>query len=729
MKKSFPFYRQYDQKDCGPTCLKMILKYYGKSVSSEYLNRIASISKSGVSLSGIADAAEELGLQTAVVSISFQVLKEDVTLPCIAYWRKKHFVVVHRIEKDIVYVADPAFGKLKYSKEKFCSGWVNSEDNKEGIIMLIEPSTEFYNISGPVERKSKGLYFLIPYLKKYKRSWGLIVLALCLISLIQIAFPFLTQSIVDIGITTNDIDFIYLVLIAQLMLILSQTSIQIIRDWLLLFTTSKINIQLISDYLIKLMRLPLSYYESKNVGDIIQRIQDNNRVQNFLSSTSLNVLFSGLTFIIFSIVLLYYSFLIFLVFFSASILYFIWSILFLKKRAEIDYMRFDQASGNQTSLIQLINGMSEIRINGSERKRRWQWEGIQIKLFRISMKSLALSQTQNTGGVFINEIKNIVITVLSAQLVLSGEITLGMMLSIQYIIGQLNVPVASFVTFIQSAQDAKLSIKRLEEVYGVDDEEDRSHIKDIPEFQDIMIDNISFRYGAKKDPYVLEDISFKIPDGKITALVGVSGSGKTTILKLLLKFYDPQRGKITLGNTNFKNLSAKNWRKNCGVVMQDGFIFSGSIAENIAEAEEFARLDLNQVKYAAKIANIHEFIESLPNNYETGIGRSGMGLSGGQKQRILIARAVYKNPHYIFLDEATSALDARNELEIMKNLNRYVKGKSVLVIAHRLSTVKNAHNIIVLDKGKVVEEGTHDELTMKKGYYYNLVKNQLELGN
>lgn len=729
--KKFPFYRQLDRKDCGPTCLRMVAKHYGKTYSAEYLNKKASIARDGVSLAGIAEAAEDIGMRTAVVSIDINILREDVTLPCIAYWKKKHFVVVYKITKSKIYVSDPAFGKIIYTDKDFLKGWLYNRgrtDNDEGFIMLIEPSPTFYEkkqTSAIV--KSKGLSFLIPYIAPHKKVWVQLIIGLLLVSFFQLLFPFLTQSIVDVGISNQNLNFIYIILLAQIMLIFSQTSVQVIRDWLLLYVTNKININLISDYLIKLMRLPMAYYDTKNVGDIMQRIQDNNRVQSFLSATSLNVLFSSFTFFIFSIILFYYNTKIFLVFIIGSVLYFIWSLFFMKKRAEIDYRRFDQASGNQTSLLQLITGMSEIRLNGSERKRRWEWEDIQIRLFKLSMQGLAITQTQQTGGVFINEIKNIIITFLSASLVIGGELTLGMMLSIQYIIGQLNVPVSNFVSFIQSAQDARLSIKRLEEAYAVEDEEKENMIKtDLND--DIIINNLSFRYGEKTNPLVLKNLSAKIKKGKITAIVGTSGSGKTTLLKLLLGFYDTYEGDISSGNTNLKLVSPKAWRQNIGVVMQEGYIFSGSIESNLTESDSFQLVDQDRMVKAAKIANIHEFIDSLAMGYDTGIGRSGMGLSGGQRQRMFIARAVYKDPDYLFFDEATSSLDANNEKIIMTNLYNFFEGKTVIIIAHRLSTVKNADNIIVLEGGEIIEEGNHEHLVAQKGRYFELIKNQLELG-
>ena len=724
---NFNFYKQADEKNCGPTCLKMIAKHYGKNIPIEFLNSKAHVGRDGATLTGLADAADEIGLKNAIVAIPFEMLKEDITFPCIAYWRQRHFLVVYNIDKKFIYVADPAHGKIKYSKEEFFKGWLPKKEN-DGIVMLLEPSPEFYEFDQDSiqEKKSKGFGFLVPYIKPHKKVWYQIILGLITIALFQLLLPFLTQSVVDVGIRNQNLSFVYLILLAQLMLIFSQTSIQIIRDWLLLYITNKININLTSDYLIKLMKLPLSYYDSKNIGDIMQRIQDNNRIQNFISSSSLGVLFSSITFVVFSCILAYYNWLIFLVFIIGAMLYFFWSVIFLKKRAEIDYRRFDAASGNQTSLFQLLTGMAEIRVNGSERKRRWEWEKIQINLFKISMKGLSISQIQNTGGVFINEIKNILITVISAGLVIDGKITLGMMLAIQYIIGQLNVPIAGFVTFLQSAQDAKLSIKRLEEIYDVDNEEQNSLLTEFKR-GDITIRNLSFRYGDSGSKNILHEINAVIPKNQVTALVGLSGSGKTTLLKILMKYYPNYLGTINIERHNFNSLSPKEWRKECGVVMQEGFIFSGSIEENIAESESLSYIDREKIEAAAKIANIHEFIETLPNGYQTGIGRSGMNLSGGQNQRVLIARAIYKNPAYLFFDEATSALDTDNESIIMDNLFHFFKGKTVLIIAHRLSTVRNADNILVLDNGQIIEQGNHSELVNKRGKYYELVKNQLEL--
>jgi ATP-binding cassette subfamily B protein len=729
----FPFYKQLDQMDCGPTCLRMVAKHFGRSIPIDVLRRKSNITREGVSLGGIAEAAEDIGLHTLAVSIDFKTLEEEVPLPCIAHWRQRHFVVVYEIKKDVVYVADPAHGRVKYSKEDFIKGWIGKSadpESSEGYLLLLEPTPEFFN-ADPDEKKEYGFKFLFWYFRPFKKYILQLILGLVVGSLLQLIFPFLTQAVVDYGINYQNINFVYLILIAQLTLFVSQTTVELIRGWILLHMTSRININLISDFLIKLMRLPIAFFDSKNTGDIIQRIYDHNRIQNFLSSTTLNTLFSAFNFVIFGAVLAYYNLTIFTLFFIGSVVYVGWTLLFLKKRAELDYKRFDQSSDNQSSLYQLISGMQEIKLNGSERRRRWEWEAIQVRLFKISIKGLALSQTQNTGGQFLNELKNILITFVAAKAVIDGQLTLGMMLSIQYIIGQLNLPINNFISFIQTGQDAKISLERLAEIHLKDDEEDRNEdfIKELPDDKSIHIKDVSFRYGGVSSPWVLQNLDFTIPEGKVTAIVGASGSGKTTLIKLLLKFYEPTEGNILIGPSKLENISTGTWRKACGSVMQDGFLFGDTIARNITESDSEGITDKERLQHAVNVANIDNFIEGLPSGFNTKIGSSGVNISGGQKQRVLIARSVYKNPKYIFFDEATSALDANNEKVIMENLQEFYKGKTVVVVAHRLSTVKNADQIIVLDQGKIIERGSHKDLTDLRGAYYTLVKNQLELGN
>ena len=729
--KAFPFFRQLDQMDCGPTCLRMVAKFYGRSYAIDYLRRKSNITREGVSMGGIAEAAEAIGFHTLAVSININTVKQEVPLPCIAHWRQRHFVVVYKIKDDKVYVADPAHGLVQYSIKDFLAGWIgkNGVPEDEGYMLLLEPTFKFYETEVD-EKKEYGFTFLFKYFRPFKKYIIQLFLGLFVGSLLQLIFPFLTQAVVDYGINYQNLNFIYLILVAQLTLFLSQTTVDLIRGWILLHVTSRININLLSDFLIKLMRLPISFFDSKNTGDIIQRIYDHSRVRDFLSSTTLNTIFSAFNVLVFGVILAYYDLTIFAVFFIGSLIYIIWTILFLKRRAELDYKRFDQAADNQSSIYQLISGMQEIKLNGSERRRRWEWEAIQVKLYRVSIKSLALSQTQNTGGQFFNELKNILITFIAAKSVIDGNLTLGMMLAVQYIIGQLNLPINNFITFIQAGQDAKISLERLAEIHSKENEEEdhEALIRDLPTDKTIKIKNLSFRYGGKTSPKVLDDISINIPEGQVTAIVGASGSGKTTLIKLLLKFYEPTEGTISVSNTKLDGISTNFWRRNCGSVMQEGFLFGDTIARNITESDSEGMIDKERLLHAVRVANIEEFIEELPSGFNTKIGSSGINISGGQQQRILIARAVYKNPEYIFFDEATSALDANNEKAIMDRLEEFYKGKTVVVVAHRLSTVKNADQVVVLDQGKIIEQGTHAELAKSRGMYYSLVKNQLELG-
>ena len=720
--------------DCGPTCLRMITKFYGKNLSGEYLREIANLSRGGTSLGGLADAAEGVGMSSLALNIDFEALKNDLPLPCIAHWRQRHYVVVYGFKKGKVQIADPAFGLIDYTEQEFVKGWIpqkNAQADAEGVVLLLETTPNFYEIDDSIQNKKHNFSFLFRYFRGYSRYFVQLFLGLLVGSALQLIMPFLTQAVVDNGINTQNLNFVYLVLIAQLVLFISQMSVNVVRSWIILHITNRINLRMLSDFLIKLMRLPISFFEAKNIGDILQRIQDHTRIQNFLSASTLDVLFSVVNLVIFSAILCYYNVQLFIVFLVGTILYVTWIQLFMKRRAKIDYQYFDQASGNQSSSIQLINGMQEIKLNGSERRRRWEWEAIQARLFKLSIQSLTLSQTQNVGANFINEAKNIIISFIAAKSVIDGQISLGVMLSVQYIIGQMNVPINNFMTFIRGFQDAKLSLNRLAEVHQKPDEEARENhlLYELPTDKSISIlDNLSFRYGSSASVNVLENLNLTIPAGKVTAIVGASGSGKTTLLKLLLKFYEPNNGKIQVGNSSLANISYNFWRSQCGVVMQDGYVFSDSIARNISESDQDGMVDKTKLRQAIHTANIGEFIEGLPMGLNTRIGASGMGISGGQKQRILIARAVYKNPKYLFFDEATSALDANNEAVIMKNLDEFFIGKTVVVVAHRLSTVKNADQIIVLDKGRIVETGTHKTLVNQQGYYFNLVKNQLELG-
>lgn len=730
----FSFYKQMDAMDCGPTCLKMVARYYGKTISLNTLRYETEYSKDGVSLLGMSEAAEKIGFRCKGVKISFDELIEEVPLPAILHWRQYHFVVLAKsVRKKNFVIADPAAGMITIQKEDFLKSWISTSlDNKDaGIALLLEPTPAFYNQEGEQENKV-GWNILLAYLKQNKKFIIQLLLGLLIGSLLQLISPFLTQSIVDTGINTHNLQFIYIILIAQIMLFISRTVVEFIRSRILLYISTRINISLLSDFWAKLMRLPLSFFDTKQTGDILQRINDQHRIENFLTGTALSTIFSFISIIIFSVVLLVYSVAVFFVFAVASILYILWIRFFLKYRRNLDYKRFAIASKENSATMQLIYGMQEIKLNNAETTYRWQWENLQARLFNLSFKSLSLSQWQQAGAVFINEGKNIFITFLVATAVLNGQLTLGAMLAIQYIIGQLNGPVDQLVSFVQEAQDAKISLERLNEIYEVEDEEkplsfgEGLGMRSMPANKSIAIQNLSFTYAGAGNEPVLKNINLNIPGGKVTAIVGVSGSGKTTLLKLLQKFYEHYNGEIKIGDTNLKYVSPKYWRSQCGNVMQDSYIFNDSIAKNIAVTGD--TINYERLVQACKTANILPFVESLPLGFNTKIGAEGNGISAGQKQRILIARAVYKDPQYLFFDEATNALDANNEKAIVENLQTFFEGRTVIVVAHRLSTVKHADNIIVLHEGKISEQGTHEELSKKRTCYYELVKNQLELG-
>jgi ATP-binding cassette subfamily B protein len=795
---SFPIYKQPDLKDCGPTCLRIISKYYGRNIPLQEIRNLSETTREGSSLLGLSDAAENLGFKSLGVKIDFNTLAEEVPFPCIVHWNKQHFVVVYDIVKSKKYnvksitgkvqntsdnrhftikISDPSYGLISYTQEEFIKNWIGEnadEHTEEGIALILETTPAFFSEENSLsfgEGRSEdktSIRFLFNYLFKYKSLVVQLAIGLLAGSLLSLIFPFLTQSIVDVGIQNQDLNFIYLVLIAQLMLFFGRMGIEVIRSWILLHLSARINISIISDFFIKLMKLPISFFDTRMTGDIMQRINDHRRIEQLLTNSSLNTLFSLVNLIIFSVVLLFYDYRLFLVYLFGAVSYIVWILFFLKKRKELDYKRFSQISQEQSKVIELVNGMQEIKMHNAEKQKRWSWEFLQVKLFKIQIKSLSLEQWQSVGGNFINQMKDIFVSFLSAKLVLSGNLTLGMMLAVQYIIGQLNSPLMQLIDFIKQYQDAKISLERLGEIHNKEDEEnhDEQYVSEIPQ-KDIIVKDVSFRYIGS-DNFVFENLNLSIPYQKTTAIVGTSGSGKTTLLKLLMKFYEPTKGEIGFAKNStenltqtkehakspllgksagladsvernrnergkgdlgvrLKNIPPKLWRNHCGVVMQEGYVFNDTIAENIAVGED--SIDKQKLRKSVEIANIKDFIESLPLSYNTKIGNEGIGISGGQKQRLFIARAVYKEPECIFFDEATSSLDANNEKIIMENLEQFFKGKTAIVIAHRLSTVKHADKIIVLDKGKVVEEGNHTELVALKGEYFRLVRNQLELDN
>lgn len=726
-----PFIKQHDSMQCGAACLFMICHHYGLNISLDEIDALCMPTKEGMSMLGLKESAKKLGLKCSALKAPLAILSQ-LQLPCLLHWNQNHFVVLYELGKKgkKFKIADPGKGLISYSRKEFEDHWISSEHDGEpcGIVMELIPTESFHKQMTEHVPKKRSFRYLLEYIKQYRKYFVQIILGLLLGCILQLILPFLTQAIVDVGIKNGDIGFIWLVLLGELMIVIGRTATDFIRRWLLLHISMRINISLVSDFFIKLLKLPMSFFDTKLMGDLLQRIGDHSRVQKFLTGQVLNIVFTFLSFMIFGIVLLIFDKIIFGIFVTGSIAYGLWISSFLRRRKVIDYELFEQQAINQNKTYQFITSMQEIKLQDCEQRRRWEWEDTQSDLFKVQMKSLKLQQAQEAGSIFINEVKNILITVFAATAVIDGQITLGAMLAIQYIVGQLNSPVEQFMSFIYSLQDVKISLERINEIHeGKNEESKENQTKSFESEKYISINNIDFKYDPHALKKTLEGVSFDIPEGKVTAIVGASGSGKTTLIKLMLGYYPVMSGTINIAGRNINKYNLKWWRRHCGVVMQDGVIFSESIARNIAVDD--GKIDVERLEQAAKIANIHEFVMGLPLKYNTIVGRDGVGLSQGQKQRILIARAVYKKPDFIFLDEATNALDAKNEKAIVENLDEFYKGRTVVVVAHRLSTVKNADQIIVIDKGRVVETGSHNSLIEKKGAYYTLVKNQLELGN
>jgi len=736
MFKSFPFVAQHDAMDCGPACLSMVAKKYGREYSLQYLRDNSYLTREGVSLTGLSAAAGLIGFESMAVRTTLDKLLQEKPFPCILFWNSSHFVVLYEVKQSLftkkLYfrIADPARGMILLPEQAFCEAWTNG--GEKGVALLLEPGKEFYERPAHPPSRITFAHF-VKYIRPFRKEFFQLVAGMAAGSAFTLIFPFLTQSLIDKGIAAKSLHFVFILLLAQVFIFLGTVIVEIVRNWLILYISTRVNITIISDFFKKIMKLPVRFFDTKYSGDFYQRIHDHSRIEQFLTSQSLTTFFSFINFFIFFFVLFSYDYKILLVYASLTILSVLWSRSFFKKREYLDFFRFRSNALNNQSINEMINGIQEIKLNNFEHYKREQWEEIQVKLFNINLKVLRLDQVQMIGFDFINQLKNIIVTFIAAREVINGNITLGEMLSVSFIIGQLNAPVSQLIAFFRAFQDAQLSMKRLLEIQDYKEEVQEHHIA-INELSNapangtakgISIKNLSFQYEGPYSPQVLKNINLFIPDGKTTAIVGGSGSGKTTLMKLLLQFYQPVSGEIMVNHVSLSNISPASWREQCGVVMQDGFIFSETIARNIATKD--VNIDQERLKMACRIANLDDYINILPQGLETKIGAIGSGISGGQKQRILIARAVYKNPHYIFFDEATSSLDTQNERIIYDNLQEFFKDRTVVVIAHRLSTVKNADQIIVLKDGEIVERGTHKSLVQRKGSYYNLVKNQLEL--
>lgn len=714
--------------DCGATCLRIVFKYFGQQVSIHKIRKLCQTTKNGVNLLGISEAAEKLGFRTYGVRLSLEQLNQ-IELPAILHWNQNHFVVLYKIRKGKYYISDPASGLVTYSEKEFAKNWFSTKELHEGLSLLLSPGPDFYQIDEEEPDLKLGWSKMFTYFYKYRKLFIQLILGMVLGTLLSLIAPFLTQSVVDIGINTKNISFINLILIAQLMLFVGSTAVAFIRSWIMLHISTRVNISILTDLLIKIMKLPMNFFDLKTHGDIMQRMSDQQRIESFLTGSTLNTLFSLVNMLIFGSLLIVYNGTIFMVFLIATALYTLWILAFMKYRRELDHKRFKIASENQTYMVEMIQSMQDIKLNNAQKQKRWGWEALQAKLFKFKVESLALSQYQSVGSMAINQVKGILITYISAKAVIDGDITLGGMMAIQYIVGMVSNPVESLLGFMQSYQDAKISLERLNEIYETEEEEDirKDYLTKLPEDRTIELRNLTFRYyGAGNEP-VFSKLNLSFPSGRTTAIVGASGSGKTTILKLLLRYYNPEEGEILVGGKRLDQIDFGLWRDSCGSVLQENFVYADTIERNIAINDEFP--DEDKVQNAVHIANMEEFIKDEPFGLATKIGTAGKGISQGQRQRLMIARAVYKDPAFIFLDEATNSLDANNEKEIVEKLDRFFDQRTVIVVAHRLSTVRNADNIIVLEKGDVVEQGTHSELTAKRGKYYELVKNQLELGN
>lgn len=724
--RRFPVEYQMDSQDCGPASLKIIAKHFGKFYSLQFMRDRCGITKEGVSLLDLSIGAESIGLRTLAIKCTTNDVVNSIPFPAILFWKNSHFVVVYHSDKKHIWVSDPAKGRIKYSHEEFKQGWYQKGE-KRGVLLAVEPTAEFKDSKAEREQKKNSFSSILKYFFPYKHNFGLIFIIMLVVTALQGMLPFISKAVIDVGIKTSDVKFIHMVLIGNISILLSVMIFNVLRDWILLHITARVNIALISDYLIKLMKLPVTFFENKLMGDILQRAQDHERIRSFIMNNSLALIFSTFTFVIFSIILLIYNAIIFYIFLAGSILYVCWVLLFLSIRKKLDWEYFELLSRNQSYWVETVSAIQDIKIYNYEKYRRWKWEEIQARLYHVNKRVLAITNAQNLGAQFIESIKNMGIVFFCAMAVIKGDITFGVMISTQFIIGMLNGPLVQFINFVVGAQYAKISFLRINEIRQLEDEEELLSIGNtsiLPEKKTISLENVHFQY-TQNSPLVLRNIYLQIPEDKITAIVGGSGSGKSTLLKLLVRLYKPSYGEIKMDTMNVNAINLRQWRNLCGVVMQDGKMFSDTILNNIVLDAD--RIDYDWLREVCRIAQIEDEINAMPKGFETIIGETGRGLSGGQKQRLLIARALYKNPKFLFLDEATNALDSINERKIVDALNNAFQQRTVVVIAHRLSTIRNADQIVVLDKGFIVEAGNHQTLMEKKGHYFELVSSQMQI--
>jgi len=723
----FPVEYQMDSQDCGPASLKIIAKHFGKFYTLQFMRDRCSITKEGVSLLDLSNGAESIGLRTLAIKCTIGDVVNNIPFPAIVFWKDSHFIVVYHSDKKYVWVSDPVKGHIKYSHEEFRRGWYQKGEN-QGVLLAVEPTAEFRDSKAEREQRTNSFSSILKYFFPYRRHFGLILVIMLVVTALQGMLPFISKAVIDVGIKTSDVKFINMVLIGNISILLSVMVFNVLRDWILLHITARVNIALISDYLIKLMRLPVTFFENKLMGDILQRAQDHERIRSFIMNNSLALIFSTLTFVVFTVILLIYNAVIFYIFLTGSILYICWVFLFLSIRKKLDWEYFELISKNQSYWVETVSAIQDIKIYNYEKHRRWKWEEIQARLYYVNKRVLTVTNAQNLGSQFIESIKNMAIVFFCAMAVIEGEITFGVMISTQFIIGMLNGPLIQFINFVVSGQYAKISFLRINEIRQLEDEDELLTIGTkttlVPEDKSITMGNVHFQYNVNS-PLVLRNIYLKIPENKITAIVGGSGSGKSTLLKLLVRLYKPTYGDIKIGGMNVNLINLRQWREMCGVVMQDGKIFNDTIINNIVLDDE--HIDYEKLREVCNLAQIENEINEMPKGFETMIGETGRGLSGGQKQRLLIARALYRDPKFLFFDEATNALDTINERKIVNALKSTFEKRTVVIIAHRLSTIRNADQIVVLDKGSIVEVGNHDYLMEKKGHYFELVSSQIHI--